>query len=311
MLENDRNTARYLTRNDGGGPRWYTAQWNDDIHHVMHVIATGETDGYYADYADHCIVHLVRCLTQGFAYQGERSHFRAGECRGEPSAHLPPLSFIAFMQNHDQVGNRAFGERLSMLADPMVLRTLTAILLLAPSPPLLFMGEEFAADTPFQFFCEFGADLAHSVREGRRKEFAAFARFSDSAQRESIPDPGDDATFERSKLNWESVNQKNHADWLSFYRNLLRLRREFIVPRLKDMQGRQAQATVIGNRGLSIRWPLAEGAVLTLTANLSGEWLKGIDDPTGKCIYRTADVMNADDEQSDMPPWHVAWFLIN
>ncbi|HEY6863977.1 MAG TPA: malto-oligosyltrehalose trehalohydrolase, partial [Burkholderiales bacterium] len=155
VLENDANRARYLERGPDGRPRRYTAQWNDDVHHAFHVLLTGESDGYYSDYADRPAARLGRCLTEGFAYQGEPSPFRDGEIRGEPSAHLPPTAFVSFIQNHDQVGNRALGERISRLAPEAALEAAMAVLLLAPSPPMLFMGDEFAAATPFLFFCDF------------------------------------------------------------------------------------------------------------------------------------------------------------
>ena len=190
VLENDRNEARRLARNARNEARLYSAQWNDDIHHTLHVVLTGECEGYYADYAEHPIRQLGRCLATGFAYQGEPSTFRRGEPRGEPSAHLPPAAFVSFLQNHDQVGNRAFGERIVRLTEPEALRAVLAVLLLAPSPPLLFMGEEWGCEQPFPFFADFGAALAARVREGRRREFERFPEFRDEAVRERIPDPG-------------------------------------------------------------------------------------------------------------------------
>ena len=154
MLENDKNESHYLARCADGAPLLYDAQWNDDFHHAVHIILTGETDGYYADYAREPIDKLGRALTQGFIYQGERSAYRDA-ARGKASAHLPPLAFVNFIQNHDQIGNRALGERMTHLATRDALAAAVAILLLAPSPPLLFMGEEFGAETPFLFFCDF------------------------------------------------------------------------------------------------------------------------------------------------------------
>ena len=168
VLENDANQARFV------GPGKYNAQWNDDSHHGYHVLATGERDGYYAAYADQPARHLARCLAEGFAYQGEVSPF-SGHSRGEKSSHLPPSCFVDFLQNHDQVGNRAFGERIGALAEQARLEALYACVLLAPQVPLLFMGEEFDASTPFLYFCDFGPDLAQAVATGRREEFRRFA----------------------------------------------------------------------------------------------------------------------------------------
>src|SRR5271165_1874127 len=188
ILENDQNQARYLQRTERCQPQAYTAQWNDDVHHALHVLITGERDSYYADYSQRPIDQLGRCLADGFAYQGEISAYRNGETRGEPTEGLPPAAFVSFLQNHDQVGNRAFGERIIQIADHRAVRAAAAILLLAPSPPLFFMGEEFGAETPFLFFCDFEKDLAAAVTEGRRNEFSDFARFADPAKRDRIPD---------------------------------------------------------------------------------------------------------------------------
>ena len=147
------------------------------MHHCLHVILTGETDGYYADYARPPRMRLLcRCLAEGFAYQGERSPWRDDVARGEPSAALPPTAFIAFLQNHDQIGNRASGARLHKLTSIEALQAAVAILLLAPSPPLLFMGEEWGALEPFPYFCDMSPELTVKIREGRQ-EFARFGKF--------------------------------------------------------------------------------------------------------------------------------------
>ena len=198
VLENDRNQARFLARAPDGRARWYAAQWNDDAHHAFHVLLTGERNGYYADYADEPAARLGRALAEGFVHQGEPSPFRGGAARGEPSAHLPPTAFVTFLQNHDQVGNRALGDRLTTLAPPRALRAAMAVLLLAPSPPLLFMGEEWGATRPFPFFCDLGPALAPLVREGRRREFAHDPAFRNAPER--LPDPTAEATFAAAVL---------------------------------------------------------------------------------------------------------------
>src|SRR5581483_4126157 len=189
ILENDKNAAHYLRREGQTRPRWYNAQWNDDIHHALHVLITSENDGYYSDYADNPAWHLGRCLAEGFSYQSDASAFRDGEKRGERSNELPPEAFISFLQNHDQVGNRALGERITSLADPQRVQVAMTVLLLAPSPPLLFMGEEIGATTPFLFFCDFGPELAAQVTKGRRAEFVRFEQFSSPEAQSRIPDP--------------------------------------------------------------------------------------------------------------------------
>ena len=267
VLENDDNQACFLRAD--GLPRGYDAQWNDDLHHGFHVLLTGETDGYYADYDGDPARHLGRALAEGFAYQGERSRHRGGAARGEASGGLPPTAFVSFLQNHDQVGNRAFGERLAALAEEPALRAAVCAWLLAPAPPLLFMGEEFGAATPFQFFCDFGPELAEAVTRGRRREFAAFARFASPEAQAAIPDPNSPETFARSRLDWTCLSAPAHARWLACYRRLLALRREHIVPLLAGAGGRAGRFTVIGPAALAVEWRLARGSRLETRLNLS------------------------------------------
>jgi maltooligosyltrehalose trehalohydrolase len=184
VLENDDNEATRLAPLEGPAKGRYRAQWNDDYHHAWHVLLTGETDGYYRDYAD-ANSHVARTLAEGFAYQGDPSINRDGKPRGEPSDTLPRAAFVNFLQNHDQIGNRPLGERLSSLAKPEAVKAALSVLLLQPSPPMLFMGEEWGATEAFPFFCDFSGDLAEAVRNGRKKEFAdAYAKHGDE-----IPDP--------------------------------------------------------------------------------------------------------------------------
>src|SRR3954471_13155052 len=216
VLENDANAARLL------GPGRATAQWNDDAHHALHVIATGEREGYYRDYADAPLRHLGRVLAEGFAYQGEGSRHQ-GKNRGERSGHLPLTSFIPFLQNHDQVGNRAMGDRLACLAPPERLRLARAAMLLAPSVPMLFMGEEYGEISPFLYFCDFHGELADAVREGRRREFSSFPQFADESARAAIPDPNSERTFLDSKLDWSRAGREEGRRTLQAHRDLLEL----------------------------------------------------------------------------------------
>lgn len=294
VLENDANEARHL------GPGRYAAQWNDDIHHALHVIATGEVDGYYADYADDPLRHLGRCLAEGFAYQGEASAYRGHAARGEPSAQLPPQAFVAFLQNHDQVGNRAFGERITRIAPEAAVRAAAVIVLLAPAVPLIFMGEEFAATTPFPFFCDFGDDLRAAVTEGRRHEFRRFARFADPVAQAAIPDPNAPATFAAARLDWGAARE----DWLATYRGLLKLRREAIVPRLRGMGGNAGTFRKLGPGCLQAEWRLGDGAMLRLLANLSASPFIAAP-PPGETLFALATMAG----QGALGPWAVLWTL--
>jgi maltooligosyltrehalose trehalohydrolase len=306
VLENDDNAAMLLrgTGVEGSGPH-HDAQWNDDLHHALHVAATGESGGYYAEYPDP-IRSLGRCLAEGFAFQGEPSSFRSGAPRGEPSAGLPPTAFVAFSQNHDQIGNRAFGERLAHLASPEASRAVAAIYLLAPQVPMLYMGEEWAASTPFLFFCDFEPGLAPLVTEGRREEFSTFPEFADPATRERIPDPAAEETFLRSKLDWSEPEVPNHRGWLSLYRDLLRLRRDEIAPRLRDVPGGQGEYRLLGERGIAVSHRLGDGSRLSLVANLSdGPLWDGAPEPAGRELYAT----HPDVAGVELPAWYAGWRL--
>jgi len=302
ILENNANRAGYLQHGT------IAAQWNDDSHHALHLLLTGERDGYYADYADQPIRHLARCLAEGFAFQGEPSVFREGRSRGEPSGQLPPGAFINFSQTHDQIGNRAYGERIAMLAQQKPLQVALAVLLLAPSPPMLFMGEEFAAATPFQFFCDFQGELADAITEGRRHEFSGFREFADPTVLTGIPDPNDPATFERCKLNWDCLDEPQHKAWLKYYRSLLALRRTHVVPRLSGMSG-GAKFELVGTSGLVVRWHLGDNDWLTLLANLGDASVKGVLNFAGIPLYLSQPGLPEIFSAGRMPPWCAAWFI--
>ncbi|WP_343741907.1 malto-oligosyltrehalose trehalohydrolase [Herbaspirillum huttiense] len=242
----------------------YDAQWNDDAHHVLHVLLTGEHSGYYSAYAEAPAEKLARCLQQGFVYQGEVSPY-SGEPRGEPSADLPPTAFVNFLQNHDQIGNRAFGERLTVLAHPLALHAAQALILLAPQVPMLFMGEEFCAVQPFLYFTSHrDEELVKAVREGRRREFARFPQFADPKLLEQIPDPNSFATFVSSIP--EPGPAPGSAACLRRVAELLHIRKLHIVPYLRGAKSLEARA--IGPKAVHARWQLANGSVLNITVNL-------------------------------------------
>ncbi len=285
VLENDTNEAHKLERDAEGRPTCADAQWNDDFHHAAHVVLSGETDGYYADFDGSGelapLARLGRAFAQGYVYQGEHSAHRDAP-QGEPSSHLPCISFVSFVQNHDQIGNRALGDRLSATADPARLDAMYAALLLSPHIPMLFMGEEYAASTPFLYFCDFGPELAEAVSNGRRSEFARFAAFRDEQARARIPDPNEVATFEASRLRWEEREAPGHRERLDLIRRLLRLRHEHLVPRLPDVRGGGSYQLAGGL--LRVIWPLVAGGSWQLGINLSDTVVHGVM-PRGRMIF--------------------------
>jgi maltooligosyltrehalose trehalohydrolase len=254
IAENEANEATLMRHS-------LTAQWSDDFHNVVHVLLTGETHAYYAGFTDRPSEGLARALAEGFIHQGQASPHRDRAARGEPSADLPPTAFVTFLQNHDQVGNRALGDRLICLARPGALKAAMALMLLCPQIPMLFMGEEVGAREPFLYFTDLDGPLAKAVREGRRKEFAKDPGFDGDATR--IPDPNAISSFEASK--WTDL-APDAAEWRALTRRLLMLRRQAIVPRLRG--ARSVGAEAVGPKAVLARWRMADGVILTLATNL-------------------------------------------
>ena len=236
VLEDERCDERFVR----GG---HVKQWNDPLHHALHVLLTGESDGYYAPFAPAPLERLAAALAAA------------------PGAH------VAFLQNHDQVGNRALGERLHRLADPAREQAALACVLLAPQAPLLFMGEEWAASTPFLYFCNHAKGLARAVREGRRAEFARFAAFADAAARRRIPDPNSPATFAVSKLDWAERGRAPHRERLALVTRLLSLRRERLAPRLA--RAAWVGAEIAGSL-LRAQWTLGDRSRLAIALDFAG-----------------------------------------
>jgi maltooligosyltrehalose trehalohydrolase len=276
VLENDDNAAAHLSRG-------FDAQWNDDGHHVLHVLLSGEAEGYYADYAESPARRLARCLREGFIYQGEPSARRGGKPRGTPSTALPPTAFVLFLQNHDQIGNRAFGERLTKLADSRALEAAIALQLLCPQIPLMFMGEEDASKSPFLFFTDHNATLADAVREGRRREFSSFPQFSDQKLLSTLPDPNAVATFEQSRPR---ADTEEGTPRFELYERLLDIRRREIIPRLKDALADDARA--IGHASVIASWRMADDSLLTIACNLGADEVEMLM-PDGAVLFASDD----------------------
>ncbi|MET1072420.1 MAG: malto-oligosyltrehalose trehalohydrolase [Umezawaea sp.] len=246
IAESDLNDARLVTAREGGG-YGLQAQWSDDLHHCLHVALTGETHGYYADFAEPGA--LARTLAEVFFHAGTWSSFR-GRTHGRPvdTRVLPGHRFLAYLQNHDQIGNRATGDRMSATVSPGLLACGAAIVFCSPYTPMIFMGEEWAASTPWQFFASFpDPELADAVRTGRRREFGAHG-WGEA----EVPDPMDPATVERSKLNWAESDEPAHRGMLDLYRSLIALRRdhpELADPGLADLVVEQLGTVLVLRRG--------------------------------------------------------------
>lgn len=255
VAESDLNDPRLVRPREAGG-FGLDAQWSDDFHHALHALLTGEREGYYADFGT--LSDLARAIERAYVYDGRYSRFRDRR-HGAPTANLPGDRFVVFAQNHDQVGNRARGDRLSHLVDPRRLKIAAALVLTAPFVPLLFQGEEWAASTPFPYFTDHqDPDLADAVRQGRRAEFAAFGW-----DPEAIPDPQSPETFRSARLDWSEPTRAPHRDLLDWHRHLIRLRRRH--PSLTDP--RRPHTRVCHDDRAA--WILVERGVISVYYNLA------------------------------------------
>jgi malto-oligosyltrehalose trehalohydrolase len=276
--EDSRNVIFLHPRQEAGSVPLFTGEWNDDFHNAVHVFATGETHAYYQDFAQEPEKRVARVLAEGFAYQGEVS-LQTGKKRGVKSTGQPPVAFVDFIQNHDQVGNRAQGERLIELAGADRAKVLLATLLLSPHIPLLFMGEEYGETNPFLFFTDFHGELAKAVREGRAKEFEGHA----GHEGENVPDPNAEKTFEMSKLDWKKHDSKEGKNWLALTGELLALRQKHIVPLLTTARGDAGKVVKTTEGFLAVTWIFPKGA-LSMALNI-GERSQPIPELPGQTIF--------------------------
>lgn len=268
IVENENNDADLLGA--------YDAQWNDDFHHAVHVLLTGETRTYYGSFAPEPVRHLARVLESGFAFQGEVAS-SSGRPRGKRSAHLPPTRFVNCLQNHDQIGNRLFGERLLALAEPDKVKVAAALLLLCPQIPMLFMGEEYGSRTPFHYFTDHHDELAQAVREGRRREFP-----HEQHGEARVLDPNAAETFEASR----PLAGDDSEEWSALYRELIAVRQASIVPGLDDC--RSTGAALLGSHSVKASWNLA-GRDLLLLANFGDDPVRATM-PAGRPIFSVGTV---------------------
>lgn len=304
ILENEENQSSRLARDAYYRPLTYTAQWNDDIHHVLHTAATSEASGYYADYAGDT-EKLGRALAEGFAFQGELMRFRSSP-RGEPSGFLPAEAFVAFIQNHDQIGNRAHGERMSVLTSTPARRAIAATYLLLPQIPMLFMGEEWDATQPFPFFCDFHGELAEAVRSGRRAEFAHLPEFGAPDAALSIPDPLKLKTFQSARLKRDVLKEPSHARALTWYQLILATRRAEVVPLLEKLADCETRYQVRGPQAVTVQWLGESGVLLELNANLSSLPVAGFEKATGRTIWIEGGRL----DDGVLPAWTVQWLVL-
>ena len=254
IAESDLNDPKLITAREGGG-YGLDAQWTDDIHHCLHAVLTGESQGYYADFAEAGLNGLAQVLTRGFLHEGTFSTFRL-RSHGAPvdTGTIPGTRFVTYLQNHDQIGNRATGDRLTQSLSPGLLACGAALLLTSGFTPMLFMGEEWGARTPWQFFSAFGdPKLREAVRTGRTAEFADHG-WAATAGGEQVPDPNAESTFVDSTLDWSEAEQEPHTTLLRMHQELIGLRKAW--PELSDpwldsigVDVHEQARTLVVNRG--------------------------------------------------------------
>jgi maltooligosyltrehalose trehalohydrolase len=296
MAESHDNDRRIVLPAAEGGIG-LDAVWADDFHHALHVRLTGEQRGYYVDFTEPRL--LVTALAEGFAFQGEPSQY-FGRKRGTSSADLPGEHFVICVQNHDQVGNRAQGDRLSTIVSFEAVKLAAGLLLAAPAIPLLFMGEEYGETAPFQFFTSFlDRDLAEAVRRGRTEEFSRFA------WQGAIADPGEPATFVRSRLNHPLAGAPRHRELYQYYRRWLALRRSH--PAL-GARGKERAHAELDAKGavLTLTRDSASGAGLRLIANLTGESRPAPATPAAwRVLLDSDDPRFAGEGRGALAPYHL------
>ena len=304
VVEDQRNLVELLMRDEDGSPKAYTAEWNDDFHHAAHIIATGETIGHYKPFADQLWHKLLLALQHGFIYPDRTD---PPELPGSERRYLPPAAFVDFLQNHDQIGNRAFGERLVSLSNPDMLNALTAMLLLSPHIPFLFMGEEYGERRPFYFFTDYTGDLARLVREGRMAEAEGFGGLKAGKTAADLPDPNALSTFEDSKLDWQWRESEEGQKTRAFVADLLKLRKTYIVPLLRQSWNIESGVLKTPEGAVAVWWKFAN-LTLALRANLSGQPLI-VPSIAGTVIYECYGGRAKPAENGELPPHSVIFAL--
>jgi len=296
IAESDLNDPR-IVRAPAVGGYGIDAQWSDDLHHALHSVLTGETNGYYEDFG--LIEHLAKALQQSFVYDWRYSAHRR-RFHGRSPNGLSAHRFLAYMQNHDQIGNRAAGDRISHITGTELAKVGAALVLTSPFIPMLFQGEEWAASSPFQYFTHHeDPDLGRAVSEGRRSEFASFGW-----EPKDVPDPQDEQTFLRSKLVWDELEEQPHADMLDWYRRLIRLRKE--TPELTDGH----METTDTRFDEEARWLIVERGPVTIACNFSETeaTIRVVADRSADLVLASAKPPETDGDAVRLAPTSVAIF---
>ncbi len=275
IAEDHRNLAHMMQPVSEGG-YGLDGVWADDFHHQMRRLLAGDNEGYYRDFTG-TTEDLATTIRQGWFFTGQESIHLEGPRGSDPSG-LPPRSFVLCIQNHDQTGNRAFGERLNHQIDLAAYKAASAVLMFIPATPLLFMGQEWAASTPFRFFADHNEELGKLVTAGRREEFKHFSAFSDPKQREKIPDPQAVETFEACRLVWDEANQAPHAGVLALYKKLLGFRRD--EPSLSDPKA-ECLVSAINENAIAIYRKADQGTALLMVCQFKGSGDVAIDEIPG------------------------------
>ena len=295
ILENEDNIAERLHRDEHGRPQDYTAQWNHDITHLLAAVLGKPCEQRQDDDAGET-ERLGKALANGFVIAAEE-HGRTDLCK-----HIPPTAYIGFIQTHDLVGNRIFGDRLAGLITPEALRAIATIALLLPQIPMLFMGEEWAATTPFPFFCDYHGELADAVRKGRCEQLSRQDPKPSDDEMHRAPDPQAEATLRSAQLDWTELAQPDHARMLAWYTHILAVRQASIAPILTSLVCSCGHADVISPGALSVHWTLANNARLHLQANLCSREASGFPAQPGQEIW-----LEGSARDNTLGPWSVRY----
>ncbi len=302
IREDEHNISTELLRSRRGKAKHYTAQWNHDMSHLL---GAGIRSNFDGDGKDDETRRTSHAIAEGYVLAEEDKQSR-GEPVEEHLCDVPPTAFISFVQTHDLIGNRIAGERIHALLPPRNVRAVMSVLLLVPQTPMIFMGDEFGATSPFPYFCDFHGQLGRDVSKGRR-EFLQELHHASDEELAIAPDPQAETTFESAKLNWEELQEPAHAEWLPWYAKILRVRLEQISPLISELGGRCGEPRVLGPNAFEVNWTLKDNRVLRLDANLRPFSWNGFTVLAGgaETIWVEGEVCSA----TELGPHSVRWML--